>query len=238
MVGARTPVLISTSVLTGATAQQWRDARALYNAASEYDFRVNFDDVRFGYWGRAEDLGRVEANPLGFEDAKTSRFLALGEATWREVLTFSPAEPGLARAQEMTGDLVSAGGWSDLHPVLALENMGCEEVVYVTRTGDESKFARGVATLLGLTAQQHSDLYDLDNADSSFAISVERANGTWCTNWNDFSASQIEQIYDDGFNAPLETSDAFFTQAERPYDRTLEDIGKRGCTPGAAPAAP
>lgn len=231
MVGQTLPVLISTSVLTGPAADAWRAARAQYKSGAEYTLDVNFDDVKFGYWGKQSELDRVGGNPNKFTDAKTGKFLSLGEATWREVLALSPAEPGLARGLEIDGMLISAGGWSDLHPVLALENLGCDKIVYVTRTGDESGFAQGVATMLGMTPAQKDALYNLDNPASSYAQSIATADGTWCTNWNDFKGTQLVEVANDSYNAPLETRDDFFVKGPRPYPGAKANLGKRGCTP-------
>ncbi len=76
-----------------------------------------------------------------------------------------------------SGD-VSAGGWSDLHPTLVLANLGCEKIVYVTRTGDESGFAIGVAKLLGMNAADQDALYNLDE-DSAYSLSLAESSATW-----------------------------------------------------------
>jgi hypothetical protein len=98
----------------------------------------------------------------------------------------------------------SAGGWSDLHPSLVLRNMGCDQVIYVTRRGQESGFAQGVAGLLGMTDEQKTALYDL-GADSSCALSIAESSAVWCTDWNRFSGTQLAEIFEDAYNAPLET---------------------------------
>jgi hypothetical protein len=126
------------------------------------------EEVRFGYWGQLRDLNEIEKNlksSAGFttssgrhwnfsQDEKSQRFLNLGEARWEEVLRTSPAEQGLAPFQtlNLSGEiLISAGGWSDLHPGAILRAHGCEQTIYLTRRGGESLFAQGVAKrLLGL----------------------------------------------------------------------------------------
>ncbi len=100
-VGEYLPTLITTSIIRGDTRTSFLAARADYMAARPYTFTVNFDDVSFGYWGHPYDLSTVGADPSGYGDAKTSRFDALGPATWRVALSLSPAEPGLARALTM-----------------------------------------------------------------------------------------------------------------------------------------
>ncbi len=232
-VGGKMRALISTSVLSGATADSFKQARADYEAAKEYTFTPNFDEVSFGYWGQSADLETLSRNENGYDDLKTAKFTPLGETTWRTALSYSPAEPGLARGIELPDGRVSTGGWSDLHPVLALRNLGCEQVVYVTRTGDESGFATGVASLLGMSADQSTALYDLDN-DSAYALSLIESDATWCTDWNAQSGTDLVGISADGYNAPMESTSAFFTDAASPYENLSAATNLRGCTPGAA----
>jgi hypothetical protein len=235
-VGEVMPALISTSVLTGDSVASFAEARKSYAAGAPTPLEVDFDDVKFGYFGNRADLDRVAENREGYSDAKTAKFMSLGEATWREVLSYSPAEPGLARALELPSADVSFGGWSDLHPSLVLKNLGCEKVVYVTRTGDESGFAIGVARLLGMDAEAEHALYDLDS-DSAYAQSVVESDASWCTDWNNQSATDLPGITADGYSAPMESADDFFTAGDNPYPNAAESIGLRGCTPGAAAAA-
>ncbi len=232
-VGASMSALVSTSVLSGATAENFSKARADYNAGRDYNFETNFDDVRFGYWGQQANLSAAGRNGNQFDDLKTAMFTDLGQATWRTALSYSPAEPGLARALELGDGLISAGGWSDLHPVQALRNMGCENIVYVTRTGEESGFAQGVAEILGMDAETQTSLYDLD-ADSSYALSLTEADATWCTDWNSHSGTDLLALTLDGYNAPMESQTAYFTEAKTVYDNLTPATGLRGCTPGAA----
>lgn len=232
-VGASLPALISTSVLTGDTLVSWAQAKDAYFAAEPYTFTPSFDDVSFGYWGQAADLTKVAANAEGYTDEKTARFRNLGQATWRTALSMSPAEPGLSRAVAIDATQLSAGGWSDLHPVLVLRNLGCENVIYLTRRGGESGFAQGVAALLGMDATTGTALYDL-SAQSSFRTSLEEADGVWCTDWNSFSGTQIQEISLDGYTAPFETSDPAFTDAENAYENTTAQSNFPGCTPGVA----
>jgi hypothetical protein len=148
------------------------------------------------------------------------------------VIGYSPAEPGLARALELPSGDVSFGGWSDLHPTLVLQNLGCEKTVYVTRTGEESGFATGVARLLGMDAATETKLYDLDNAESAFSLSLAETDATWCTNWNEKSATDLPGITSDSYSAPMESSDEFFTRSDDAYPQVSASIGKRGCSVG------
>lgn len=227
-VGAWIPALISTSVITGESVAGWEAARAQYLAGEEPVLDVTFEDVRFGYWGLDSDLARVQSNPRGYDDAKTAKFLSLGEATWAHALSYSPAEPGLTRALELPDGSVSAGGWSDLHPVLALQNLGCDEVVYVTRTGGESTFAQGVATLLGMQPEDQSALYD-PATDSAYDRSIREADAVWCTRWDEGSAADIPALAADAFDAPMVTDDPAFTEGEAAYGNVQPDLDLPGC---------
>jgi hypothetical protein len=231
-IGARMPVLVMTSVVEGAGAEEMARAQAAYRAGEVPTLAIDFDDVRIGYFGQSADLDRVAKNPRGFTDLKTKKFLALGERSWREVLSYSPAEPGLARALELDGGRsFSAGGWPDLHPVQVLENLGCDQVVYVTRRGAESSFAQGVGTVLGMSEREKSELYDL-GAKSAFAAALEQAGAVWCTDWNQVGGD-LESLAADAYNAPMETSQAFFAEGAGAYPAARSGLGVVGCTPGA-----
>ena len=232
-IGRTLPALVSTSVLQGDAVAVFERARADYLAARPVSFEgIDFADVRFGYWGNEGDLDRVAANPRGYDDAKTAKMLPLGGATWREALSLSPAEPGLARALEIDERLVSAGGWSDLAPVLVLENLGCDEVVYVTRRGPESGFATGVATLLGMQPNDEELLFALD-APSGYARSIEEADAVWCTDWNSLDATDIVAVSAHAYDAPIESTSPFFTTGD-PAPNLVDRTGLPGCTPGVA----
>ena len=223
------PALISTSVITGSSVEKWSNARDAYFAAREFELGVDFDDVKFGYFGDRDTLDTAARNSAGFSDVKTSKFHAIGPATWRTAISYSPAEPGLSRALELPDGTVSAGGWSDLHPTLVLRNMGCDNVVYVTRTDlDLGGFADCVATLLGMDDETRGKLYDLDQ-DSSLAASVAEADAVWCTNWNDIPATDIAAVSDDSYNATMITDDPSFTQGAQAYENIDPDYTAVGC---------
>ncbi len=230
-IGSELPALISTSVITGSSAQRWAGARDAYFAGQEeIELGVDFDDVKFGYFGAQSDLDVAARNSAEFEDIKTSKFHPIGPASWRTALSYSPAEPGLARALELPDGTISAGGWSDLHPTLVLRNMGCDNVVYVTRTATEiGGFADGVATLLGMDDDTRNKLYDLDQ-QSSIADSIAEADAVWCTNWNDIPATDIVAVSDDSYNATLITEDPSFTMGAQAYENIDPQFQAKGCS--------
>ncbi len=227
--------LISTSVLEGEAAKAYKTARAEYLAGKypegNITFAPPFSDIKFGYWGRAADLEKVRSNPRKFADLKTEKFTALGGGSWREVLTASPAEPGLSRFVELPDGRISAGGWSDLAPVLVLKNAGCQKVIYVTREGDESGFATKIAKNVGMDEPSWQKLYDL-SGQSSYTKSVTDADGVWCTNWNSFGDLQQKEMALDSFQAPLEMRAGLKSvRPLRKYGNVTEKTGKVGCTP-------
>jgi hypothetical protein len=224
--------LIATSVLTADAADTWRQARTDYNAAQDWSLDVDFEDVKYGWFGSPADLEQIAENPEGYPDLKTAKTVGLGQVTWREALKYSPAEPGIARALEIDGtDMVSAGGWPDLHPVLALKNIGCDEVVYITRTGKASNFSSGMARMLNADDEQMRQLYDLESPDSSFSVSLSEADATWCTNWDDIPGLEMQRITDDAYHAALETDDEFFSSGDNAYEGTIpRSEGRLGCS--------
>ncbi len=232
-IGRYVQMAVTTSVLQGNAVDTYAQARTDYLAAQEISWDVSFDDVRFGYWGRNSDIARAESRLASdFPDFKSQRFTSLGEAPWREILTLSPAEPGLARALELPDGRVSAGGWSDPVPTQVLQALGCEEVVLVNRRDGIGAFTTGVAELLGAGDAELDALYDLSNPTSSFSDSLSRASGVWCTDWDAPDTFDIEGLSAEGYEAPFETSAPFFTQAPEAYPDISPNLNLVGCTPG------
>ncbi len=223
-VGVTIASLPTTTVLIGEAAREAIEGIAAYHLAQSPVFGADFklahtEDVRFGYWGRPEDLQLIEKD-ISRADEKGRRFYAIGHATWAQAISLSPAEPGLAPFRPFVDDsgktLVSAGGWSDLHPVSVLKAAGCKSVIYVTRRGGESLFGQGVAKrllrydrdwdLLQTTPKEKyernwilnnigdstdmsslwSRLYNVANPQSSFRVSLAAADAVLCTDWNRF----------------------------------------------------
>ena len=220
-----TGVFPITSVLTGGGAQkfdQWYNKYLLTTDKNfGLDFSIEYDQLRFGYWGKGEDLKQIQQTLMKKstyqKDEKTKKMISLGRATWLEVLSLSAAEPGLSRLKHFTSkkELVSAGGWSDLHPTPLLRAFGCENIVYITRVNSEALFAQGVFKRLTgskepaweridpkggdktLALNNKGDKNDFDspwgrlfniaNPDSSFSRSLNEADGVWCTDWDRFN---------------------------------------------------
>ena len=230
-VGEFMHTIIPTSVIEGESVERWKVSLDAYRQATPITPQYDFNDIRFGYFGAADDLQAIRENRNGYNDEKTRRFRAYQNVTWREVLRYSPAEPGLSRALELPDGRISAGGWSDLHPVMALKNMGCDKVIYLTRRGGESRFAVGVSELLGAQPSDEYALYDLSNTNSGFSRSLEEAEGVVCSNWDQQERLNFPAFFSDAYHAPLQTTDAHLQSA--PYPGLSGNLGVRGCSVGA-----
>jgi hypothetical protein len=233
-VGAFLPVLVSTSLLDGETAGMWREALGSYQSGAPIAWTPSFDDVKIGYFGLDADLDRVLDNRRDYSDLKTSKATAIRGATWAVALATSPAEPGLARGIELEDGRVSIGGWPDLYPVQALKNLGCDEVLYVTREGGMiGSFADQVASNLGMVEAERQSLFSLDD-DSSFTEALVEADAVWCTDWDLPATSDVQGVMSNAWNAPLDSSDPFFTKGKNAYPGADADLGKPGCTAGVS----
>ena len=232
-IGRHAPALVTTSVLEGAAVTAFESAKASYFAAEPIDdLGVDFEDVRFGYWGRRIDLRRARTLLKWFyRDAKSAKFSSLGRTTWRSILQLSPAEPGLARALELPDGRVSAGGWTDPVPSQVLRAIGCQRVVLINRRDGIGNFTTGVASLLGASPSDLDALYDLADPESGFVASLRAASGVWCTDWDAPDTFDIRALSAEGFSAPLETDDRRLLR----YPNAGTGLGIPGCSVGALP---
>lgn len=232
----------STSVISGNAYIEAKSLIAAYAQALDPNFGAKIsklvqdpNDLKFGYWGTTAQLTAIQKNlkqpftdskgrKFDFtRDEKSKRVFSLGHASWLEALRSSPAEPGLASLQEISspsGKVISAGGWSDLHPGALLKAYGCETTVYLTRRGGESLFAQGVAKRIlgidevpwaqistsddmkaanvvrnnqGLSAAKASiwnNLFNLGNSESSYNTALKVFDAVVCTDWNRFNIQE------------------------------------------------
>ena len=68
------------------------------------DFNLDFDtELDYGYWGDNQKLDDIHSNLQSMfpNDLKSSKFRALKDGLWFEVLATSPAEPGLSNLQRI-----------------------------------------------------------------------------------------------------------------------------------------
>ncbi|RZA00855.1 MAG: hypothetical protein EOP11_17910 [Proteobacteria bacterium] len=254
----------STAVLKGNAAAQFRKMREAYYAGNRQEDYAGFsvkkeEELGFGYWGQPSALKAMQRelrSAASAGDEKAKRFTALNSGNWFEVLSTSPAEPGLASLQEIPintsrelvmaalnrplaerwdkleyrQDMVSAGGWSDLHPTGVLRAAGCEHVVYLTRKDGDAIFGQQVfIRLTGSTkllpfwenlsernnegwkvegaaaASAWNQLYNLGNPESSFHRSLGQAEAVYCTDWNRFKPfnGEMDSMLKDAYRAPV-----------------------------------
>ena len=232
-IGRFLPALVTTSVLEGPAVDAFASAKESYFAATPVPtLGIDFEDVRFGYWGQDTDLWRTELLlRFFFPDPKSRRFTRIDAATWREILQFSPAEPGLARALELPDGRVSAGGWTDPVPSQVLRSLGCRRVILVNRQDGIGNFTTDVASQLGATQDDLDGLFDLTDPRSGFTSALRTADGVWCTNWDAPGSFDIRALSAEGWDAPLETRRRRFLR----YENASRDLGVPGCSPGLAP---
>ncbi|MGZ3797715.1 MAG: hypothetical protein ACXVB1_15195 [Pseudobdellovibrionaceae bacterium] len=212
LVGSYIPSFATTSVLSGKAVEQFTQLYVDYQTTTDPqfgDFTINTEDLHFGYWGAPQDLSQIENKmKTGSEykdDVKSQKFLSLGQAPWLNILSTSPAEPGLSRIVALSRTQLSAGGWSDLHPVMVLKAYGCDQIIYVTRKGGESPFAQAILQrLIKADAKTMDQFYGQDNPNSSMMRSQANATKIKCTNWNAFDVrSDINGLVEDALRAPL-----------------------------------
>ncbi len=234
-IGQYRRILAVTGVLVDDAVDQWAVARDQYYAAQPVDFAPSFDDVEVGYWGRPSDLRRIERRlDRDFPDLQTEQFRPLGQATWREILSASPAEPGLSSGVPLATGEISVGGWADPLRIQVLEAMGARRTVSINRLGGVGGFTSGVAQLLGADQSDIDALFGFEN--SAFRTALDTVDGMWCTDWDAPDTFDVAGLFADGYNAPFETDDPFFLRPRLVYENVTPDAGIAGCTPGVMPS--
>lgn len=232
-IGRFLPNLATTGVIVGSGVAKWEQARRDYFAATPTPLELDFEEeVRFGYWGRADDLFVVALGLRDEPDLASRKFEALGRGTWRTILSASPAEPGLSAGVPLPGGQVSVGGWDDPLRVLVLDALRCRHTVGVNRPGGVGGFTTDVTTLLGASEEELDALYSLSDPESSFSVGLERNEGNWCSDWDTPDGFDAEALFESGFNAPFLTNDPFFLNGPRAYPNASPNFEILGCTPG------
>lgn len=231
-VGRYLPVFGVTGVLTGDAIAEWEAARAAWIAADPIPFEPSFDDVGVGYWGRRQDLKRMERRlDQRFDDAVANQFVPLGPASWREVLASSPAEPGFSPGVPLGAGVVSVGGWADPLRVIPLDALGARRTITINRLGGVGGFTEAVTRLLNADDAEVDALYSTTDPASSFFIGLDIADGVWCTDW-DGQGGDPNRLFDDAYTSPLITEDRRFLRPDLGYPNVGPDVMIGGCTPG------
>lgn len=225
-----TSVFPTTAVLNKEQSLRFKNSFEDYKKTTDTNFGIDwsipYESLKFGYWGNLVDLEKskesFESSSLG-DNEKSKKMISLGEASWKDILSVSPAEPGLSRLKLIPGtSSISAGGWSDLHPTIFLKSIGCENVIYITRINGESVFGQGVVKkLFNLETPSWDDigsevdslvkrrinntgkindqssawsmLYNIANPQSAYSKSIKAADAVWCTEWDSYNV--LEQGY-------------------------------------------
>ncbi len=231
-VGKYLPSFGVTGVLTGEAISAWEEARVAWIAAEPIPFEPNFDDVGVGYWGQPRELRRIDRRlDRRYDDLVSEQFVPLGPASWREVLSSSPAEPGFSPAVPLSSGVLSVGGWADPLRVLPLEALGAKKTIAINRLGGVGGFTESVTRLLNADDAQVEALYSTTDPASSFYLGLERASGVWCTDW-DSQGGDPNRLFNDAYNSPLITDDRRLLRPRFGYPNVGPDYSIAGCTPG------
>ncbi|MEM8610237.1 MAG: hypothetical protein AAGF92_24320 [Myxococcota bacterium] len=237
-VGAYLPAFGVTGVLTGDAITLWEEARAAWIAADPIPFEPDFDDIGVGYWGQERELRRMARRlDRDFDDLISEQFEPLGSASWREVLSSSPAEPGFSPAMPLSGGLVSVGGWADPLRVTPLIALGARRTITVNRRDGVGGFTADVTSLLNASDEDLDALYSTTDPDSSFFIGLDDVTGVWCTDW-DGQGGDPNLLFNDAYTSPLITDDRRFLRPRFDYPNVGPDFSIGGCTPGVPVGLP
>lgn len=231
-VGKYLPSFGVTGVLTGDAVALWRQARDAWIAAEPIPFEPDFDDVGVGYWGNERELRRIGRRlDRSNDDLVSEQFVPLGPASWREVLSSSPAEPGFSPAVPLSSGPLSVGGWADPLRVLPLEALGARKTIAINRLGGVGGFTESVTRLLNASDEQVEALYSTTDPGSSFFLGLDRATGVWCTDW-DGQGGDPNLLFNDAYGSPLITGDRQLLRPRFGYPNVGPDFSIAGCTPG------
>ena len=234
-----------TTIVPTATYDGKDDVAAVAASQKNYfnekapQFNLPFSHLKAGYWASGALSYKICDEVKKSNDEKGRRCLPLGAGTWGDILPYSPAEPGLSKAQPIKGtDRVSLGGWIDLAPIDSLKAIDCQNIVYLTRRKDEAPFVAGVARQLNMDKDDEEKttehmLFDYGAPQSSLSRSLQRADMVWCTDWNEFTDFEVDGMMNEAYCAMTvinKPSGAF-----GPYSRSRQLRSPvRGCTYGAA----
>lgn len=231
-VGKYLPAFGVTGVLTGDAIPQWEEARAAWIDAQPIPFEPNFEDIGVGYWGKEKELKRMGRRlDRNFSDLVSEQFVPLGSASWREVLSSSPAEPGFSPAVPLVSGFVSVGGWADPLRVQPLIALGAKRTITINRLGGVGGFTEAVTRLLNASDADVDALYSTTDPASSFYIGLDTATAVWCTDW-DGQDSDPNMLFNDAYNSPLITSNRRLLRPRFGYENVGPDFAIAGCTPG------
>lgn len=192
---------IQTFVLTSVFVDD--AAKSYLKLASEFEettdrhfgaqFKLDFKKFRIGYYGDLASIQKVQKayatqmadsslRRIDFsQDFKAKATLALGQASWMEALTKSPAEAGQAKPKVIYDyaktQLLSLGAWPDPAPMHLFKGLGCQNSIAIlssTQSGDN--FGEHVMM------KAFSNMANLEKPDISHQ-SVALANKDFSSEW-------------------------------------------------------
>jgi len=229
-VGLHRPTVTAVSLITGDAVELWKDGVRQYRQAQfPVTFEPNFDDYRIGYFAKKTDLVRIKtALDTYYTDRfRPQRFHPLGGYTWQDVLSTSPAEPGLSPGVPLADDLVALGGWADPLRINVAYGLGAKRVVSILQRNDDHFFPVIVSFLLNADEGLLFYLYSLDFFGE---IMQEIANATavWCTDWGAFDPYDGDSLFRDAYlYSPVITTDPYFANVTNQVDSARI----RACSP-------
>lgn len=231
-VGKYLPAFGVTGVLTGDAIDHWQEARAAWIDAQPIPFEPNFSDIGIGYWGEEKELRKMQRKlDRNFSDLVAQKFVPLGSASWREVLSSSPAEPGFSPAVGLESGFLSVGGWADPLRVQPLVALGAKRTITINRLGGVGGFTEAVTRLLNASDAEVDALYSTTDPASAFYIGLDIATGVWCTDW-DSQNGDPNMLFNNAYSSPLITDDRRLLRPRFGYENVGPDYAIAGCTPG------
>ena len=115
-------------------------------------------------------------------------------ASWRDAMTTSPAEPGLSDGVYLKSGL-SLGGWIAPYLVQALRVSTREQpVIYLGRPG-AAMFGHFVAQALGMKPSSIRDLFSEEGETNSYRRNVGGADYHMIVDWDAPPATRLEDCY-------------------------------------------
>lgn len=229
--------IVAVAIITGDGIKEYEKAKADYFAArntslvTSLSWDMNFDDVKFGYWGDEDFL--QAANVWDFPDLKAQKSKILSPGIWREMLVRSTSEPGLANGIDggsPNGPYISIGGWGDLVPSQILSSVGCETILLVTRPFGAGPFQVSIEEVLNASGEDLEQLNSLDLGTSAWNAALDLADGTMCGEYDDPESGDNQGIANVGWTGPFVTEDPCLENAFGDSPDLLKEKEKRGCS--------
>jgi hypothetical protein len=241
--------VVATSVLDGASAQNWLAKRKEYERATSmvsFDVKYAFKDVKFGYFSAPTDVAAIDRLKTEGKNAKAKASVGLGQYSWQDVLNCSPQEPGLGRGVPLSelksgtpkiASGISAGGWPDMHPHDILkQGIGCARTVYMTREGPEGDFPPGMLAVFGGSKADLNNHFSYDRSGAAARSNIESFDVVVCAAYQTISdplGAGLPAIMADGKDAiktRTEIRTPWLAGKQAPASFVKTSLKKCGCS--------